>query len=219
MQMLRSAVFDSRLQRHGEAAIDASVCDCCHTAVAVAGDGPVLAYRDRTPDEVRDIHTAVLRDGTWRDAGAVHADHWVMPGCPVNGPSVAATGDRVAVAWYTVADGVPNVQYAISEDGGRHFGAPTSLAHDAGVLGRVGVATDANGAWLGWIEETTGEQRLRLARRDWASAATGPVRTLATLSTHGNGAGMPRLASTGGATYAVWTDSVDGKPRLVGKRL
>ena len=42
---------------------------------------------------------------------------------------------------------------------------------------------------------------------------------MATLHTRGNGAGMPRFVASGGATYAVWTDSVDGHPQLVGKRL
>jgi hypothetical protein len=220
MQMLRSAVFDARLQRHGETAIDTTVCDCCHTAVAAATDGPVLVYRDRTPDEVRDIHAAVLRGGTWRDTGAVHADRWVMPGCPVNGPSAAATGNRVTVAWYTAPDGVPSVSYAVSEDGGLHFGDAVPLAHDAGVLGRVAVASDARGAWFAWFGESDGAQVLQAVRHDRATHATQAPVTVARLATHGTGAGMPRLAVAGdGATYAVWTDSVDGGQRLVGKRL
>jgi hypothetical protein len=145
-----------------------------------------------------------------------------MPGCPVNGPSVAATGNRVTAAWYTAPDGVPSVHYAVSEDGGQHFGDAAPLARDAGVLGRIAVASDARGAWFGWIAEADGAQVLRVTRRDWASPSTqapAPV-TLARLATHGTGAGMPRLAVAGdGATYAVWTDSVDGKQRLVGKRL
>ncbi|TZF90482.1 sialidase family protein [Cognatilysobacter lacus] len=219
MQMLRSAVFDGRLQRHGETAIDTTVCDCCHTAVALATDGPVLAYRDRTRENVRDIHVAVLRDGAWRDTGAVHVDHWVMPGCPVNGPSVSAVGNRVTLTWFTAPDGVPSVLHAVSEDGGLHFGDATQLARDAGVLGRVAVAADARGAWSSWIAEVDGRQVLRAAHREWTSPKTQPPITLAPLSTHGNGAGMPRLVASHGATYAVWTDTVDGKQRLVGKRL
>lgn len=219
MQMLRSSVFDARLQRRDEAAIDTTVCDCCHTAIAAAASGPVLVYRDRTPGEVRDVHAAVLRDGAWRDAGAVHADNWVMPGCPVNGPSVSASGDRVTTIWYTAPDGTPGVRYAMSSDGGSHFGDASTLAHDAGVLGRVAVSTDERGAWFGWLAETDGRQVLRVARRDWsAPQAQAPV-TLATLGTRGNAAGMPRLATSQGATYAVWTDSVNGAARLVGKRL
>jgi hypothetical protein len=219
MQMLRAAVFDRALVRHDEAAIDTTVCDCCHTAVAMASDGPVMVYRDRTKDEVRDIHAAVLRAGAWRDTGAVHADRWVMPGCPVNGPSVAASGRRVVATWYAAPDDVPRVSHAVSDDGGERFGDAVELARGANVLGRVAVAMDASGAWFGWIEEANGVQTLRAARRDWAAPATRPAVDVATLHTHGNGAGMPRLATTRGATYAVWTDTVDGAPRLVGKRL
>ncbi|WP_133477577.1 sialidase family protein [Cognatilysobacter segetis] len=219
MQMLRAAVFDARLQRHGETAIDSTVCDCCHTAVALADDGPVMVYRDRTADEVRDIHAAVLRDGAWRDVGAVHADGWVMPGCPVNGPAVAATGHRVVAAWYTAPGDAPRVSYAMSEDGGEHFGDAVPLAQGAGVLGRVAVAGDARGAWLGWIEEANGVQALKAVHRGWSSASASPATVVATLHTRGNGAGMPRLAATGDAAYAVWTDTVDGRPQLVGRRL
>jgi len=219
MQMLRSAVFDARLQRRDEAAIDTTVCDCCHTAVATAASGPVLVYRDRTAGEVRDIHAAVLRKGAWRDTGAVHADNWVMPGCPVNGPAVSATGNRVAAVWYTAPDGTPGVRYATSGDGGTHFGDADTLAHDAGVLGRVAVSTDAGGAWFGWLADADGRQVLRVARRDWTATHSRPAVTLATLATHGNGAGMPRMASARGATYMVWTDTANGSPHLAGKRL
>ena len=218
MQMLRAAVFDAGLQPHGETSIDSSVCDCCHTAIAAAASGPVMVYRDRTAGEVRDIHAAVLRDGAWRDIGAVHDDHWVMPGCPVNGPSVAASGDRVTAVWYTAPDGTPGVRYASSTDGGLTFGDADTLARDAGVLGRVAVTTDARGAWFGWLAEADGRQVLRVARRDWSAAGVQAPRTLAVLATHGNAAGMPRLAIAGGATYAVWTDSIDGKPHLAGTR-
>jgi hypothetical protein len=218
MQMLRAAVFDAGLQRRDEGAIDTTVCDCCHTAIAAAASGPVLVYRDRTPGEVRDVHAAVLRDGTWQEAGAVHADHWVMPGCPVNGPAVAANGDRVAALWYTAPDGTPTVRSAVSVDGGRHFGEADTLERDPAVLGRVAVSGDAQGVWLSWLVDADGRQVLRAARRDWSAAhAQAPI-TLATLDTRGNGSGMPRLVGSNGATYAVWTDSVNGKPRLVGKR-
>jgi hypothetical protein len=219
MQMLRSALFDARLQRRDEATIDSTVCDCCHTAVATAASGPVLVYRDRTSAEVRDVHAAVLRNGAWRDTGAVHADRWVMPGCPVNGPSAAADGDRVVTLWYTAAGGTPSVRYAASSDGGVHFGDAHTLVSDAGALGRVAVASDGAAAWFAWLDEADGRQRLRVARREWSAPDASAPRTLATLATHGNGAGMPRLAATRGATYAVWTDSANGAARLVGTRL
>jgi hypothetical protein len=125
----------------------------------------------------------------------------------------------VVTLWYTAAGGNPSVRYATSTDGGTHFGDAQTLASDAGTLGRVAVSSDGRGAWFAWLDEADGRQQLRVARREWAAPEALAPRTLAMLGTHGNGAGMPRLASTQGATYAVWTDSANGAPRLVGTRL
>ena len=35
--------------------VDELVCDCCQPKQAMTGSGPVVAYRDRTPEEIRDI--------------------------------------------------------------------------------------------------------------------------------------------------------------------
>src|SRR5690606_40682603 len=61
-------------------------------------------YRDRTVDEIRDIHVARLEDGAWRTLPAVHADNWKIAGCPVNGPAIAATGNDAVVAWFSAAN-------------------------------------------------------------------------------------------------------------------
>src|SRR3546814_14692010 len=52
---LRSAVFDLNLQRSEETTLDTMTCDCCQSEIAMTSQGPVLAYRDRTAGEVRDI--------------------------------------------------------------------------------------------------------------------------------------------------------------------
>ena len=35
--------------------LDPKVCDCCQTAAAVTDDGPVVVYRNRSDQELRDI--------------------------------------------------------------------------------------------------------------------------------------------------------------------
>ena len=55
---------------------------------------------------------AATSDGAWQDAVAAGADGWHIEGCPVNGPAIAAAGERVAVAWFTAAGDAPRVRFA-----------------------------------------------------------------------------------------------------------
>ena len=58
---VRGARFDGYLQRSNDAEIDASTCDCCGTDAALTDLGPLLVYRDRTKDEIRDEAPKRLR--------------------------------------------------------------------------------------------------------------------------------------------------------------
>ena len=117
---LRTAQFDAALPRSGERELDAMTCDCCQTDAALTASGPLLVYRDRTPEEVRDILVA-RSDGTqWQAAQRVHADDWKMPACPVNGPAVASEGRNAVVAWYTAAADTPTVKIARTQRCRRH---------------------------------------------------------------------------------------------------
>src|SRR5690606_321862 len=198
--------------------LDDASCDCCQTDAAATAEGVVLVYRDRAPGEVRDI--VLLRKDVgatgWRAPVPVHADGWVMPGCPVNGPAVPADGARVVVAWYTAAGGQPRLLLAESRDGGRHFAPPRVLAEGAAVLGRVDVGLAGEAVLASWLEETDAGQRLWLARLADGALARQAV---ATLAARGRASGFPRLAVRGGSAYLAWTDVVDGAPRLRGARV
>ena len=112
-----------------EIEVDDGICDCCQTAAAVTSDGPVVVYRDRTPNEIRDIAIVRQVNGAWTPPAIVSADNWNINACPVNGPAVAAEGRLVAVAWYTAAGGTRRVKVAFSADAGATFGAPLHLLH------------------------------------------------------------------------------------------
>src|SRR5690606_3334641 len=107
-----------------EQVLDDRVCDCCPTATATTELGPIVVYRDRGEDEVRDISIVRQVDGAWTAPAAVHRDGWRIEGCPVNGPAVAARGREVVVAWYTRAGDAPRVLVAFSRDGGASFEPP-----------------------------------------------------------------------------------------------
>lgn len=211
---LRGAVFDASLRKTQEWELDARTCDCCRTAVATAARGPVLAYRDRSAGEVRDIVLTRWDGSVWTPPRVVHADGWRMPGCPVNGPAVAARGDAVLVAWYTAAGEVPRVRLALSRDSGAHFAAPRDLARGE-VSGRVDVLAHPDGGWwASWLDEGHDGARLWLARFDagLTETARAPVAALP----RGHGSGFPRLAAARDGVYVVWTDIRAGKPYLSG---
>ncbi len=216
---LRAAVFDAQLQRSLDAEIDARVCDCCQTAVAVTARGPLLVYRGRSEDEVRDILATRLENGAWRAPQPVHADGWTTQACPVNGPDVAAQGEAAVVAWYTEADGEPEVRLAASRDAGDAFAAPVTLDRGRAVLGRVAVALDAQQAWVLWLREEAGRQSLWLSRRSPDLATEHERLELTKIAGEGRGTGFPQLALADGAAYVVWTEVAGGVPNLKGLRI
>jgi len=215
---LRAATFGPDLQRTGETVVDARSCDCCSTSVARTTQGAVLAYRDRSDADIRDISTVAFDGKAWSKPRAVHADGWHMTGCPVNGPAIAADGDNVIVGWFTAANDEARVQLAHSRDAGAHFAAPLVLERGKQVDGRVAVALDGNNAWALWLREEFGGSSLWLARLAPDLSAERERLKVATLKARGGASGYPKLALRNGNAFIVWTDS-DGKmTRVQGAR-
>jgi hypothetical protein len=205
---VRMASISASGERGAEMAVDVRSCDCCQTASAMTTRGPVVVYRDRSEEEIRDIVISRY-DGTgFSEPATVHNDGWHIEGCPVNGPAIVARGDTVAVAWYTGARDTAKVQVAFSSDGGVSFGTPVRL--DAGnPAGRVAMTFDGNGsAIVAWVERMTGEDaevRARIVAPD--GATTPPV--VVARSSAARASGFPRLARVGNRVYASWTEPGD----------
>lgn len=189
-----------------ETMLDGRICDCCQTAAAVTSRGPVVVYRDRSPEEVRDISVVRQVDGAWTEPATLHADQWVIPGCPVNGPAVAARGDDVVAAWFTGAEGIPRTRVAFSTDAGATWGDAIEV-DDGNPLGRVDVELLEDGsAFVVWLEAGEGETealiRARRIRPDgMRSASTDLAMTPAARSS-----GFPRMAPGDGGLVLAWTD-------------
>jgi len=216
---LRAALLDPAAMATPEPpaadVLDRRTCECCDTDAAITAEGPIVVYRDRSPDEVRDVAVVRRTAEGWSRPALVHADGWKIHGCPVNGPAVAASGSRVAVAWFTAAGGAPRVQVAFSGDAGATFGEPIAIdapedPHRA-PLGRVDAALDDDDralvSWLAAADDgadgTGGGAEIRLAVVD---PATGSVLARKIASTTAErSAGVPRMVRTGG----------DGVGRLV----
>ncbi|HVH13228.1 MAG TPA: sialidase family protein [Longimicrobium sp.] len=184
--------------------IDGRVCDCCQTGMTMTADGPLVVYRDRTADEVRDIYVTRLVNGTWTAGRPVHADGWVMPACPVNGPQADAMGRRVAVAWFTGADSTSAVKVAFSTDAGATFESPTRV--DGGnPEGRVDVEMlPDGGAVVSWMERTgQGEAEVRIRRVEPGGRMGEPVTVAASSSARSTG--FPRMVRAGDDLVFAWT--------------
>lgn len=210
---LRSALVGRDGSMRNELELDSSTCDCCTTGVAHTGDATWLAYRGRTAEEVRDI-MLVRRgpNGAWQAPKVAHPDAWVMPACPVNGPSVASHDKRVYLAWYTAPDR-PRVRLAQFDEQGQARAAPLEIGQDD-VMGRVALAADADTVWLAWMSEDRLSAKLWLACFD-PQLGERSRRVVAELP-RGRGTGLPRLALSQGRAHVVVTDIVQGKPHLRG---
>jgi hypothetical protein len=184
--------------------LDPRTCDCCQTDAAATDDGVVLVYRDRGPDEVRDVALVRLDGGRWSEPVRVHADGWRIEGCPVNGPAVAARGRTVVVAWFTSPD-VPRVRLAFSNDAGRSFGPPLEVAQGS-VTGRVDVVLlDGGRAVVSWLEGGTAGAALR-ARPFTRDGAAGAAVSVAAASVQRT-AGFPQMVRAGDGLLFAWTDA------------
>ena len=199
-----------------EQPVDLRSCECCQVAATVTPSGPVVAYRDRTEDEIRDIAVVRQVGGQWSQPAIVHADGWKIAACPVNGPALASRGDTVAIAWFTGAQDTARVHVAFSVDGGRTFSAPVRV--DGGTpAGRVGITFDATGdAIVSWLERVPPEAAEVRVRRVARSGKLGAPLTISRTSA-ARASGFPRIVRSGNSLVAAWTVPGDSARVMLGR--
>ena len=206
---LRAAMYDSAHKQLSDTMIDARVCECCPTAVALAADGPVAAYRNRSAGEIRDIYVTRLAAGRWTMPVSVHRDNFKIEGCPVNGPAIAARGKDVVVAWFTAPNDMNRSYLAFSHDGGKTFGAPVR-ADDKESLGRVVVAIEKSGsAIVGWVESATQTPQFQIRR-----VQPNGTRSAAVAVANQSGTRYPRMALVRDEVVLAWTESEQESSRV-----
>jgi len=189
-----------------EEILDPDVCTCCPTSVVKTAKGLLVAYRDHSPQEIRDIATLRFENGRWLPTKILNSDKWEINACPVNGASAAAKDNRVAIAWHTEAQDSPRTQLVLSTDGGGTFSKPISISA-GNSFGHVSAALDdQGGALVSWLEEGTGAEGVRLlVRRVTAAGVAGPVTQVAQGSR--SSIGYPRLLHAGSETWIAWGNS------------
>ena len=195
-----------------ESELDAAACDCCQTSIAMTNNGPIVVYRDRSENEVRDIYTIRNINGVWEEPNSLHNDGWIINGCPVNGPKVAANSTNLAIAWFTVVNDNPLVNVSFSKTNGDSFGTPFKLNdHDA--IGRVDVAFLNNEEVIvSYMEVDEIGTYLRIKK----VSANGKISKPITISKidGGRSTGVPQLEIINNEIFIVWTISVDGINQL-----
>ena len=189
--------------------VDELVCDCCQPDVAMMPAGPIVVYRDRTEDEIRDVFVRRFVDGAWSAPIGLGNEGWHIEGCPVNGPAIAAQGEDVAAAWFTASDGRGRVRLARSQDGGATFSGAFDVDSE-GAYGQVGIALDDDGraivSWWRRSPEGGIDLVVRAYNRDGSvSAELTPVH-----ESVGQPVDVPQLISAGSGYLIAWTTFDDG---------
>ena len=204
---LRSAVFNTKGELLREDLLDNRVCDCCQTDVAMTAEGPIVVYRDRSDDEMRDTYYVKQVNGVWTEPKPIHSDNWKIEGCPVNGPSIASKGNLVAVTWFTIADNNPKVKVAFSNDNGNTFEAPITVAAET-IMGRLDIELlDDGSAILSSMDSKDGESVILLhhIKQDGTISESFTVSETA----NSRSSGFPRMVIKDDIIYLAWTSVGD----------
>ena len=199
---LRTAVIGTSIGP--SVVLDSRVCECCARAAVATSAGPLIVYRDRSDDEVRDISIVRRVQSDWTQPRTVHADDWLIAGCPVNGPAIDARDGTVVLGWYTGAENKHVVRVSFSLDNGASFAAPVTI-DDTWPIGRVAVLLLSSGdAVVSWLDSGTGDGAVMLRGVTADGRVGAPLR--AAEASVGRSTGFPRIARAGSDLVVVWTE-------------
>lgn len=209
---LMATVLNKDWQASKEITLDDDVCSCCRSYTDVRDSELVTVYRDHLKGEVRDISAVRWNRNGVLQSTPVHDDHWVINGCPSNGPSVDLFGQQSVVAWFTAGDGKGRVRVSFSADGGK-FKSPIEVDDQA-----IGYANalllDDGSALVSWRSNAGPEEELTVARVTPGGEVNDRTKVY-----RGSFARWPSkylgMEKIGNDVFIAWTDPVKKKVRLV----
>ncbi len=209
---LRAAFIDAEGEISNDILLDDKTCECCNTAATMTANGPVVAYRDRSDTEIRDISIVRFVNGNWTAPKNVYQDHWKIPGCPVNGPAIDSFNDAVALAWFTAENDNPRIQVSFSENQGETFGLQYRV-DNGNAIGRVDVVMiDQNNAVVSWMEPDGIDTLIQILKVSSNGEKNMPITITKTRSERSSG--FPQLEVVGDKLYLAWTSLEDKKPAI-----
>ena len=198
---IRGAIVSKDGAKENEWELDSRVCDCCQTSAAITANGPIVVYRDRSADEIRDMSIVRLVNGKWTEPKIIFPDQWKIAGCPVNGPSADAIGNSLAIAWFSMPDKNGQVNLLFSENGGETFSKPIRI-DEGKPIGRVDVLMlNENSAMVSWMEGAD-IKAVRVNKN-----GTKETSMIIASSTESRSGGFPQMTRAGNKLIFAWTDS------------
>ena len=205
---LRTATFDIDGKLSDEKELDHRICDCCQTAAVVTPTKSLVAYRDRSVDEIRDISFVQKTNEGWSSPSLVHADNWKIAGCPVNGPALANHNNEIAIAWFTAAEEKPKVNVSFYNNEITSFEKPIRI-DEGNPLGRVGIELFDDFAMVSWLEQVGENAEIKLAQI-FSNEEKSKTITLSKSSTSRR-SGFPQIEKTEDQLIFAWTVSDEKK--------
>ena len=204
---LRGAIINGNNTITKEYLLDARVCDCCQTDTVMTSEGPIVVYRDRSDQEIRDIYYIKMVDNEWSEPKPIYNDYWKINGCPVNGPAIAVKKKTLGVAWFTLKDGMGEIKAAFSNNNGNSFNIPIKLAYK-NPLGRVDIEMiDEYTALVSWMD-MIGDDTVILTQIVNANGSmSNPYEV--SKSSESRSSGFPRMAIKNNFAYMSWTNVGD----------
>lgn len=210
---LRGAIIDYAGNKIDEWELDNKTCDCCQTGATITDNGPIVVYRDRSDEEIRDMSIVRLVNGEWTAPKTIFPDNWKIAGCPVNGPRVEAIGNTLAIAWFTISKEVAQVNVIFSTDGGANFEKPIRI-DEGKAIGRVDIVMlDKDNAMVSWMEGT--DIKAVKVNRDGSKGTPVVVAT----STESRSSGFPQMTQSGNEVIFAWTDDTEKKVKVASLQL
>ena len=125
--------------------------------------------------------------------------------------TLASDGDRVAAAWVGSADAGADVFAAVSEDGGRHFGAPVRVNDRAGDASANGeqpprIVIRDRAVAVVWVSKREGVAGIRTAQSSDGGRTFAPSRTISPEGVTGARGWESADIAEDGTVHAAWLD-------------
>jgi len=165
----------------------------------------LVAYRDRSETEIRNINVVRLTESSWTEPEPLHNDNWKISGCPVNGPKLAANSKNIAAIWFTSPNETPQVLFSLSKDLGESFNDPVRL--DSGMpIGRTDLIwLDGRKVLASWMEY--GEDNTHIIFRTISIDGRLGKPFIAAEIDAGRASGYPVITRIGRKIFLAWTSS------------